>query len=435
MWGRRRDKTAEKGGSRFGLRAKLLLGVTLAALLFIRIDTFHITPARAVASSYLFSLEEWEVINFPRKWLNMLWDILPGGGSSREERLAQLDEYLLVARRAEKEETRLEGPYASGSLTLGSGAAKEKGPPSRDYLNELVAEKDKLRAGAEETVEAELSAVLIDEGFGSRFNLIFPPVDIRFDQPPTMLIVSPRDRIELVDAVMLHPDIPGFERDLIETKMLEDHNLSALVDNLAGLSTFPSLVSDLQQLRSVLQTSAHEWLHSFFFLRPFGQNFRASEEMFTLNETVSDLAGRELGDTTFAQMGGDLSIASSRYLSREKSDPTLAREMRETRLRAEELLAEGKVEEAEQYMKERLWRLRLGGYRIRKLNQAYFAFRGRYAEGPASVSPIGQQVIEFRSLFPDVASFVKTVSGVSSYQEFLDLLERLKSQAESTSPR
>lgn len=434
MWGRRRDRMAGKGRSRFGLRAKLLLGITLAALLFIRVDTFHITPARAVASSYLFSLEEWEIINFPRKWLNMLWGILPGRKLSREERLAQLEEYLLVARRVKKEDDRLEGPYASGSLTLGSGAAREKVPPSRDYLNELLEEKEKLRAGAEEAVEAELSAVLIDEGFGSRFNLIFPPVDIRFDKPPTMLIVSPRDRIELVDAVMLHPDIPGFERDRIETEMLEDYNLSALVDNLAGLSTFPSLVSDLQQLRSVLQTSAHEWLHSFLFFRPFGQNFRVSEEMFTLNETVADLVGRELGDTTFAQIGGDLSIAPSRYLSREKSDPNLAREMRETRLRAEELLAQGKVEEAEQYMKRRWWRLRLGGYRIRKLNQAYFAFRGRYAEGPASLSPIGQQVKEFRGLFPDVASFVKTVSGVSSYQEFLDILERLKSQAERISP-
>ena len=411
------------------MRAKLLLGIILVALLFIRVDTFHITPAKAVASSYLFSIEEWEIINFPRKWLNMLWGILPGGESSREERLAQLDDYLLVARRVEKEENRLEGPFANGSL----GAARE-GPPSRDYLNELVDEKEKLRAGAEEAVESELSAVLIVEGFGSRFNLIFPPVDIRFDKPPTMLIISPRDRIELVEAVMLHPDIPGFERNRIETKLLEDYNLSALVDNLAGLSTFPSLVSDLQQLRSVLQTSAHEWLHSFFFFRSFGQNYQASEEMFTLNETVADLVGRELGDTTFARIGGDLSVSSSRYLSREKSDPTLAREMRETRLRTEELLAQGKVEEAEEYMKKRWWRLRLGGYRIRKLNQAYFAFRGRYAEGPASLSPIGQEVKELRGLFPDVASFVKTVSGISSYQEFLDLLERLKSQAERASP-
>ena len=289
-----------------------------------------------VASSYLFSLVEWEAANFPSKWLNKLWRILPGGEPSREERLALLDEYLLAARRVEKEKTRLESPYASGSLTAGSGAAKQKGPPSRDYLNELVAEKARLRPQAEETVESELSAALLDEGFGSRFETIFPPVDIRFEQPPTLLVVSPRDRIELVDAVMLHPDIPGFERGLIERQMLEEHDLSALVDNLAGLSTYPSLVSDLSQLRAALQTSAHEWLHAFLFFRPLGQNFRVSEEMFTLNETIADLAGRELGDTTFARMGGDLSVSASRYEPIEVSYPVFTRMMRETRARAPE---------------------------------------------------------------------------------------------------
>ena len=76
-------------------------------------------------------------------------------------------------------------------------------------------------------------------------------------------------------------------------------------------------------------------------------------------------------------------------------------------------------------MKMRGRRLRLGGYRLRKLNQAYFAFRGRYAEGPASVSPIGSQVRALREAHPDVTSFVKTVEGVSSYQEFLVLLARM----------
>jgi hypothetical protein len=150
--------------------------------------------------------------------------------------------------------------------------------------------------------------------------------------------------------------------------------------------------------------------------------------MFTINETVADLAARELGDTAFARMGGDLSVSPSRYLSGEERAPRFTLEMRETRLRAGELLAQGQVEEAEQYMKERWWFLRLGGYRLRKLNQAYFAFRGRYAESAGSVSPIGDQVKELRGLVSSVGSFVQTVSKVSSYPGFLDLLERLKAQ-------
>ena len=99
--------------------------------------------------------------------------------------------------------------------------------------------------------------------------------------------------------------------------------------------------------------------------------------------------------------------------------------MRETRRTVDEMLAEGRVEEAEEYMKQRWWRLRLGGYRLRKLNQAYLAFRGRYAEGPASVSPIGPQVRALRAAHADTASFIKTIEGVSSYREFLDLLTRM----------
>ena len=210
--------------------------------------------------------------------------------------------------------------------------------------------------------------------------------------------------------------------------MLERYKLSAFVDDLGGLSTYPSMVPDVYLLRSVLRIAAHEWLHQYFFFRPLGQNMRSSDEMFTLNETVSDMAGRELGDMTFARMGGDLSFSSSRFMSEEERDPTFTREMRKARLRVEELLAQGEIEEAEQYMKERWWNFVLAGYGLRKLNQAYFAFRGNYAESSASVSPIGNQLKELRSLLPSVGSFIKTMSGVSSYREFLELLEELRGQ-------
>ena len=127
-------------------------------------------------------------------------------------------------------------------------------------------------------------------------------------------------------------------------------------------------------------------------------------------------------------MGGDLNESPTRYLPEEERDPVFTSEMRETRLRVDELLDEGKIKEAEQYMKERWWLLRLAGYRLRKLNQAYFAFHGRYAEGPASVSPIGEQIKELRDLLPSAGAFVKTVSGVSSHRKLLELLASLRAQ-------
>ena len=98
-------------------------------------------------------------------------------------------------------------------------------------------------------------------------------------------------------------------------------------------------------------------------------------------------------------------------------------EMRTTRLRAEELLGEGKIEEAEQYMEQRRQFLADHGHYIRKLNQAYVAFHGTYADNPASISPIFDQLSDLRSASPSLGEFVKVVAAVSSYDEFLELLE------------
>lgn len=66
------------------------------------------------------------------------------------------------------------------------------------------------------------------------------------------------------------------------------------------------------------------------------------------------------------------------------------------------------------------------GYAIRKINQAYFAFYGTYADLPASVSPIGGEVRRFRELVPDLGDFVDEVSGIGSYEEFLGRLGELE---------
>ena len=344
--------------------------------------------------------------------------------------MALVDEYLTLARFAEKEEDRIEGVHLRRTGASASGAAtKEKSAPAREYLDELLESKENLRLWAEEVVESELSAVLIDEGLGGRWDILFPPVDLRFGQPPTLLVTSPRDRIQRWEVVLLDPDLPLFERGLLEDELLERHNFSALVGSLAGLSTYPTMVSDLAPLREVFRTAAHEWLHAYLYFRPLGRGFWTSEQMSTLNESAVELAGREIGDAAFARMGGDLNDSARRYLSPEQRNPRFTAEMRETRAGVQELLDEGQVEEAEQYMKERWWLLALGGYRLRKLNQAYFALHGIYAYSPGSVSPIGDQIKELRALLPDAGSFVRTISRVSSHAEFVRLLDSLKAQA------
>ena len=415
----------ERARTRVRWRRPVLWALLVATVLVMAgVDSPRRFPAATVGNPYTFSIFWWEVSNVPDKWTNLLREAF-FGRPTREQRLADLEEYLEAAQLARKEERRQDGLLVRSVGDSGSVKELER---SREYLEDLLETKSRLRPSAEEAVEAELDRVVEDEGLAWR-GITFPPVDFRFEQPPTLLVTSRRDRLQVLEAVLLEPDMDVLLRDELETRLLEEYNVAALVDNLAGLATYPLLVSDLYPLRALLRVAAHEWLHAYFLFRPLGRNIYSSETMFSLNETIADVAGRELGDAAFVRMGGDLDENASRYLAPEERDPVFTREMRTTRERVEELLEAGEVQEAEEYMKRRWWDFRLGGYGLRKLNQAYFAFRGRYAEGPASISPIGREVNEMRGYHDDVGSFIKTVEKASSYREFLDELERFRALA------
>jgi hypothetical protein len=334
----------------------------------------------------------------------------------------------MLTRLIKKERDRLEGLSGTSSRNLGV-TPREGAIGSPGYLEELTGEAGQLQSRAEETLETELASVLNELGFNSHLNILFPPVDIRFEQPPTILIVSPRDRVVLQEVVLMDPDLKAIDRDRLENEMLEQYDLSAFVDDIGGVATYPAMIPGTKTLRFITQTAAHEWLHHYLFFKPLGKNYYDSDVMPTLNETVADLAGREIGDIVFARMGGDLAIAGSRYVAAEDRDPRFTKEMRKTRRKVDELLADGLVGEAEHYMKERLWFFRLRGYRLRKLNQAFLAFRSRYAQSSASVSPIGGQVKALRASLPDIRIFIETVSQVGNHQEFLQLLDQFDIRA------
>ena len=80
------------------------------------------------------------------------------------------------------------------------------------------------------------------------------------------------------------------------------------------------------------------------------------------------------------------------------------------------------IEEAEQYMEARRQMFVAHGYRIRKLNQAYFAFHGIYGRDPASVSPIAADLEELRAQSESVSEFLNKVARMKSYTELQEEL-------------
>jgi hypothetical protein len=97
--------------------------------------------------------------------------------------------------------------------------------------------------------------------------------------------------------------------------------------------------------------------------------------------------------------------------------------MRRIRLHVDELLAQGRVEEAETYMEAERQKLVAQGYNLRRLNQAYFAFHGSYATSPASVDPIGPWLRQLRARNGSLKAFLDQVSRMRSLDDLLQVLE------------
>ena len=397
-----------------------MIGVALLAL---PPDSRHFNPAQREGAPYLYNITFWELSNIGDKWTVKAKSLLDSNAVAA--RVRDTRDYLAV----NKEMANVRGRLRQASArNLHEETAKMQA-----LLDDTEAQAESLSGGAEETVEAYISAVIVEEGLGLFGEVVFPPVDVRLTQPPKLLIVSPRERIDRKHDVLLRPDMSLSERERVEHRIFRDDNMSALVEDIGGLATYPASVANGHSMRWTMQAASHEWLHHYFFFKPLGQNMFDNDDMFQLNETIANVAGREIGNRAYEAMAEDFLTGGEtlpRTVSNGAEPPPFdfAVEMRETRLTVDDMLAEGRIEEAEAYMEERRQVFVENGYPIRKLNQAYFAFYGTYADLPAAVSPIGDQVKRFRELVPDLGEFLGEVSEISSYDDFVRRLEELEDE-------
>lgn len=412
----------------------LLLAALLVTLILPRGDRYVLTPVQELAVDSRFSLVAWEFRNALSKWWSRSASLFRG--VSGHEGATLVDRYLAINRDLDA----LQGQLARAAAVRGTDLASD------DHITELEgriarlqAERRSIRPRLEEYLESELSTTLASQGLGRFGPMLWPPVDFRMEEPPQLLIVSRRDRIERLEDVLLDADTKTTRAEAIEALIKERENKSAVVERLGGLATYPNIVPPDYDTLPLLQVAAHEWIHSYLFFRPLGQRFNDSGEMAILNETLASLAGDELGGQTWSRLTGQ--PAPLPALLRERDHPVPGGEfnfdafMRATRQRTDELLLDGQIEAAESYMDQRRIELQDHGYFLRKLNQAYFAFHGTYADSPSSTSPIGPQVAEFRKLSSDIGETVREIGAAGSYEEFLRILEAKRSAARTPASR
>ena len=371
---------------------------------------------------YEHDVVAWELRNFPDKWLSKAASVF-GSALSREEAVAEVREYARLTGEAHRLDGAIDRTVALG----GPVDALE------DERTDLDRQRRDIQPRVEEIIEGQISGILVEEGMSWRLGFLdaggylFPPVDFKYQSSPPVLVISPRDRIELESTRLLTPDLALEAREDIESEVEAlENNHSALVVDTGGVATFPAVVGASANIRYTLRTVAHEWVHHYLAFYPLGRDYWTSGDMVTINETVANIAGNEVGDTAYERYYAEPAPAPPSPTPGTSPAPpafSFNREMRETRLEADRLLDEGKIVEAEAYMEERRLVFAENGYFLRKLNQAYFAFHGSYADRPTAVSPIGGQVQQVRDRSASLKDFIRTMAQVSDYEDLLKLVD------------
>jgi len=310
-------------------------------------------------------------------------------------------------------------------------------------LTSLKAELDRLQKQnmaltdtVEEILERQIREALSQQGIFNpidkylRAEVVFPPVNFKFEKPPYLLVVSPRVRIESMREVVLQQNISVTDMESIEAEV-DKLGVSALVMGLGGFAgTYPSFVTNDADLRFVIDAVAEEWLHQYLVFKPLGFRYlldiigiSRNYDIATMNETVAGMIGEEIGGIVYGEYYAPPANDNTQSQA-DKSGFDFNREMREVRRAVDEYLVRGEIEQAEEFMEQKRQYLAINGYYIRKLNQAYFAFHGTYADDPTSISPIGVELKELRSQSDSLKEFLEIVSAMTSRQDLTYRFEK-----------
>ena len=305
-----------------------------------------------------------------------------------------------------------------------------------DELNDLEEQRAALVGSVEKIIASQIKEVLNEQGIFHpldkyiRVKLTFPPVNFILGELPYLLVISPREQIESMREIALRGDLTLEEIESIEAEA-DELGVSSLVVELGGAGAlYPTLVTSDASLRFTIDIAVEEWLHQYLALKPLGFRYvldllgiSRSYEIATMNETLAGMVSTEIG-----------AIVRERYYpdyensAQQESDSgfDFNREMREIRIAVNEYLARGEIELAEEFMEEKRQYLLSMGYYIRRLNQAYFAFHGAYADEPTSVSPIGFELKRLRAQSESLRDFLNTVAAMTSQQDLQELLDSIE---------
>ena len=372
-----------------------------------------------IANPYHFSIAGWQI-----KALSLeLEDWLLGEGVDPWEAVPVIREYFSLVEwknHLERSIQLVKDGLMEGSVT---------GLQAELYL--VLSRKSEVVPVAEKALAAQIEIILLETGIYnpsetlSGFNFVFPSVNFTIQPPPHLLVVSPRYGISRLRDITLAQDMTVAEREAIEDE-IDALGLSGLVVQLGGIATYPAFVAESASIHRILEVAIEEWFHQYLFFKPLGflyglhvAGIKQDYEIATVNEAFAGIVSREIAGKVYDMFYRSPASAGRVFPAALTAQETFDffAEMRRIRLQVDAYLEQGRVEEAELFMEESQLYLANHGYVIRKLNQAFFAFYGTYADSPISPSPIGAGLRELRQQNPDLKSYVEAISGMTDATE------------------
>ena len=269
-------------------------------------------------------------------------------------------------------------------------------------------ERRSIENSVERILEGRLTEAIERAGLTRRAGgaIVWPPVSIEFEEPPAVLVTSPRKVIRKDGESLLQSDLPIERVQAIEAAAERDGRTSALVVRIGAIATYPAIVPPSADYHATLETIAHEWMHHYLYFTPLGRRYYEAGDLTTLNETLANMAGRELAcllDPCGAAVRAEHAGAAP---ATQAFDFTT--EMRGLRRAVEAMLERGEIEGAERLMEEKRRDFLDNDYYIRRINQAYFAFHGSYADSAGSIDPIGPKLDQLRKDSASLEEFIET---------------------------
>lgn len=411
----------------------------------------------AIVRDYQFDYVSWEINALAAKAGQVLWGVQPFLDESQRSQFVR--DYMADLACLQGLEAEIQSVYLNPTVTN----PDEETAALRHTRDELRSDLDDRQSLSESILEGQVAAVLVDEGFGTLGQLL-PPIAMRFTRMPNLLVVSPRDHIERAVELALDP-LPLETIIEVESRIEQEIQMAPLVVPLGGMALYPAMIQETTSIPWAVETFAHEWVHHYFFFFPLGQNYFTGQglgEAVTINETAADIFGKEVVGMVLARYYPELAPSTSHRQVQYVKMPAgqifdFGRAMHVTRVTVDKAIDEIQVmeEKAQQlrelghevwadamrvlaqryinlieaYMEQRRQLFNANGYRIRKLNQAYFAFYGGYQAGDrpgvGGRDPIGPAVQEIREASDELHGFIVIMRNITTRDELLRVRDEM----------